>query len=148
MSIELDGGFIDPAAAAIQDDRLTALNERLEAVEGFADIADRLLAVGDLRWADVDNDYRLLAINSALRRQLESISAALLHCRQDGAGHECDGPRTSVAHAWSPRRAAIARAAAVRLSSRTWPCTSLVMEIEECPSSPDTSLSGTPAASH
>ena len=37
-------------------------------------------------WADVDADYRLLAINSGLRRQLESIRAAALLGRQD-LGH-------------------------------------------------------------
>ncbi len=68
-------------------DRATPLLERIEAVEGFACVAaDRLLTIGELMWADVDADYRLLAINSALRRQLESIRAAALLGRQD-LGH-------------------------------------------------------------
>ena len=67
-------------------DRATPLTERIEAIEGFADMAERMLAVGNLKWADVDADYRLLAINSALRRQLESIRAAVLLGRH-GLGH-------------------------------------------------------------
>jgi hypothetical protein len=56
----------------------TPLSERIEATEGFAEIASRLLIVGDLKWVEVEADYRLLAVNSALRRQLESIRAAVL----------------------------------------------------------------------
>lgn len=63
--------------------RATPLTERIGAVEEFADVAARLLSVGDLRWADVEVEYRLLAVNSALRRQLESIRAAVLLSRQD-----------------------------------------------------------------
>jgi hypothetical protein len=67
-------------------DNATPLSERIEAVEGFAEMATRLLTVGELKWAAVDADYRLLAINSALRRQLESIRGASLLGRQD-LGH-------------------------------------------------------------
>ncbi len=56
----------------------TPLSERIEATEGFAEIASRLLIAGDLKWVEVEADYRLLAVNSALRRQLESIRAAVL----------------------------------------------------------------------
>jgi hypothetical protein len=67
-------------------DHATPLTERIAAIEGFVEVAGRLLTVGDLKWADVEADYRLLAINSALRRQLESIRAAVLLGRQD-LGH-------------------------------------------------------------
>lgn len=63
-----------------------SLAERVEAVEGFIEIAGRLVAVGDLKWVDVEADYRLLAINVALRRQLESIRGAVVLARQD-LGH-------------------------------------------------------------
>ncbi|MFK0244598.1 DUF5677 domain-containing protein [Amycolatopsis azurea] len=66
-----------------RDDRLA---DRIEAVEGFIEIAERLVAVGDLKWTDVEADYRLLAINVALRRQLESLTAAVVLARQD-LGH-------------------------------------------------------------
>jgi hypothetical protein len=59
---------------------------RVDAVEAFIEVAGRLVAVGDLKWVDVDADYRLLAINVALRRQLESIRAAVVLARQD-LGH-------------------------------------------------------------
>jgi hypothetical protein len=62
------------------------LVERVDAVEAFIEIAGRLVAVGDLKWVDVEDDYRLLAINVALRRQLESIRAAVVLARQD-LGH-------------------------------------------------------------
>lgn len=42
--------------------------------------------MGDLKWVDVEADYRLLAINVALRRQLESIRSAVILARQD-LGH-------------------------------------------------------------
>jgi len=61
----------------------TPLSERVEAVEDFLEVAARLLAVGDLNWAEVDADYRLLAVNAALRRQPESIRAATVLARQD-----------------------------------------------------------------
>ncbi|WP_204017919.1 DUF5677 domain-containing protein [Sphaerimonospora thailandensis] len=76
----------EPAAAA----DLTGLvghtagvTERVEAVEAFIDVASRLVAVGDLRWAEVEADFRLLAINVALRRQLESLRAAAMLTRQN-----------------------------------------------------------------
>lgn len=73
-----------------EDEGLTgeelSLLQRVEAVESFVEIARRLLVLGDLQWADAQADYRLLAINSALRRQVESIEAACLLCR-NGLGH-------------------------------------------------------------
>lgn len=63
-----------------------SLVERVEAVEAFIEIAGRLVAVGDLKWVDVEADYRLLAINVALRRQFESIRGAVIFARQD-LGH-------------------------------------------------------------
>lgn len=62
------------------------VGERVAALEEFIDVAGRLLAVGDLSWAAVEADYRLLAINSALRRQMESMRAATVLARQD-LGH-------------------------------------------------------------
>jgi hypothetical protein len=67
-------------------DSATPLSERIDAVESFADVAARLLAVGELTWAAVGADFRLLAINAAFRRQLESIRAAILLGRHD-LGH-------------------------------------------------------------
>jgi len=67
-------------------DHSGGLVERVDAVEAFIEVAGRLVAVGDLKWVDVEADYRLLAINVALRRQLESIRAAVLLARQD-LGH-------------------------------------------------------------
>lgn len=67
-------------------DRSVPIGERVDAVEEFIDVAGRLLAVGDLSWAAVEADYRLLAINSALRRQMESMRAATVLARTD-LGH-------------------------------------------------------------
>jgi hypothetical protein len=67
-------------------DRGRHLEERVEAVEAFIEIAGRLVTVGDLKWADVEADYRMLAVNVALRRQLESIRGAAVLARQD-LGH-------------------------------------------------------------
>jgi hypothetical protein len=64
----------------------SSLNERIQALEAFIETASRMTIVGELSWADVDSDYRLLAINSALRRQLESISAAVLLAKHE-LGH-------------------------------------------------------------
>lgn len=64
----------------------TALNERIAAVQDFVELSARLLTVGQLTWADVESDYRLLGINAALRRQLESLQAAVVLARQD-LGH-------------------------------------------------------------
>jgi len=66
--------------------RSTPLAERVQALEVFAVIAAKMVSVGDLQWSAVDDDYRLLAINSALRRQLENIRATALLARQD-LGH-------------------------------------------------------------
>lgn len=63
-----------------------SLMDRIKAVEGFIEIAERLIAAGDLKWADVEADYRLLAVNVALRRQLESLRAAVVLAQQD-LGH-------------------------------------------------------------
>jgi len=64
----------------------TPIEERISAVEDFVEIASRLLIVGDLKWAEVEADCRLLAINAALRRQLESTRAAVLLAHQN-LGH-------------------------------------------------------------
>jgi hypothetical protein len=64
----------------------TSLARRVEAAERFIDIAGQLVVVGELEWAAVDADYRLLAINSSLRRQLETLTAAVLLAKQD-LGH-------------------------------------------------------------
>ncbi len=64
----------------------TSLAKRVEAVERFIDIAGQMVVVGELEWAAVDADYRLLAINSSLRRQLETLTAAVLLAKQD-LGH-------------------------------------------------------------
>jgi hypothetical protein len=45
-----------------------------------------MVVVGELKWAAVDANYRLLAINSSLRRQLETIAAAIMLAKQD-LGH-------------------------------------------------------------
>ena len=67
-------------------DSATPLSEQIEAVEGFAEVAARLMIIRELKWAAVEADYRLLEVNSAMRRQLESIRAATLLGRQD-LGH-------------------------------------------------------------
>lgn len=67
-------------------DNSVPINERVDAVEEFIDVAGKLLIVGDLSWAAVEADYRLLAINSALRRQMESMQAATVLARKD-LGH-------------------------------------------------------------
>lgn len=80
----------DPLTPGVDSSALTDpglhFDERIEAVEGWAQVLGRLLDVGELKWAEVEADYRLLAINSALRRQLESTRAAVLLARQ-GLGH-------------------------------------------------------------
>jgi hypothetical protein len=72
-------------AVAVPGEDLTdeekSLLRRVDAVEDFVALARRLISVEDLKWADASADYRLLAINVALRRQLESIDAACLLCR-------------------------------------------------------------------
>jgi hypothetical protein len=63
-----------------------SLLERVEAVESFVGLVRRVVVVEDLKWAEIAVDPRGLAINVALRRQLESIDAACQMCR-DGLGH-------------------------------------------------------------
>jgi hypothetical protein len=53
------------------------LQTRVEAVEAFISLADRLFEIRAIEWSAVEDDYRLLAINGAFRRQLESIKAAI-----------------------------------------------------------------------
>ena len=67
-------------------EHMDSVAARVQAVDAFADMAGRLLIVGELEWRKVAEDYRLLAINVALRRQLESINAAVVLARQD-LGH-------------------------------------------------------------
>jgi uncharacterized protein DUF5677 len=55
-------------------------------VEAFMSLVDRLFEVHAIEWSAVEDDYRLLAINGAFRRQLESIKAAILLTKQ-GLGH-------------------------------------------------------------
>jgi hypothetical protein len=69
--------------SADDDDPLSA---RIQAIESFAEIADRMVIVGELKWATIAADYRLLAINAAMRRQGESIRATILLSRQN-LGH-------------------------------------------------------------
>lgn len=59
---------------------------RVDAAEEFLRVAERLVILSQLKWADVEADYRLLAINSALRRQLECLSGAVALARS-GLGH-------------------------------------------------------------
>ncbi len=62
------------------------LQARLEAVEAFVSLADRLFQIGPIEWSAAADDYRLLAINAAFRRQLESIKATVLLTKQN-LGH-------------------------------------------------------------
>ncbi len=55
-------------------------------MEAFVSLADRLFEIRGIEWSAVEDDYRLLAVNAAFRRQLESIKAAVLLTRQD-LGH-------------------------------------------------------------
>lgn len=99
MSAPNDAPDADSAGAASASDSADVaerLSERVEAVEAFVDIASRLTAVGDLKWADVEADYRLLAINVALRRQLESMRAATTLARQDLGHHAVAFVRASL----------------------------------------------------
>jgi hypothetical protein len=75
----------EPRAAAAHAGA-SKLGERIDGVAAFINVAKRLLVVGDLPWADAQADLRLLAINSALRRQIESLEASVLLARQ-GLGH-------------------------------------------------------------
>jgi len=60
------------------------LQARVEAVEAFISLADRLFEIHVIEWSAVEDDWRLLAINGAFRRQLESITAAILLTKQGG----------------------------------------------------------------
>jgi hypothetical protein len=51
--------------------------ERARAVGALLTAARRLIEVGDLRWEEVQEDYRLLVVNYVIRRQPESLEAAL-----------------------------------------------------------------------
>lgn len=59
---------------------------RIKAVEDFIGLTDRLIVAGELKWSDFEADYRLLAVNVCLRRQIESMRAATSLARQD-LGH-------------------------------------------------------------
>ena len=45
-----------------------------------------MLTARDLKWAYAEKDYRLLGVNTSLRRQQENIRAAILLSRHD-LGH-------------------------------------------------------------
>ena len=78
-----DVAWVDPRA----DQSLAPeLQARVEAVEAFISLADRLFEIHVIEWSAVEDDWRLLAINGAFRRQLESITAAILLTKQ-GLGH-------------------------------------------------------------
>jgi Family of unknown function (DUF5677) len=62
------------------------LQARVEAVEALVSLADRLFEIRGIEWSAVEGDYRLLAVNAAFRRQLESIRAAVILTKQD-LGH-------------------------------------------------------------
>src|SRR4051794_17411361 len=74
-----DVGLIVPGEALADEEQ--SLLRRVHAVEDFVTLASRLVFVEDLKWAYISAGYQLLAINVALRRQLESIDAACLLCR-------------------------------------------------------------------
>jgi hypothetical protein len=59
---------------------------RAEAVEELVSLADRLFVIRGIEWSAVEDDYRLLAVNMAFRRQLGSIKAAVVLTRQN-LGH-------------------------------------------------------------
>ncbi|CAM5343202.1 hypothetical protein STANM337S_01146 [Streptomyces tanashiensis] len=63
-----------------------SLQNRIGAVEEFAALMDQVARVGDLDWSKQAADFRLLAVNVSLRRQIESIKAATILARQD-LGH-------------------------------------------------------------
>ena len=62
------------------------LAKRILALEAVLVDAKKLVSVGDLKWDDVMSDLRLLAVNHILRRQLESLDAALALAKM-GLGH-------------------------------------------------------------
>ncbi|WP_246332312.1 DUF5677 domain-containing protein [Streptomyces rutgersensis] len=63
-----------------------SLQDRIEAVEEFAALVDQIVHIGDLDWSKHEFDFRLLAVNVSLRRQVESIQAATILARQN-LGH-------------------------------------------------------------
>lgn len=63
-----------------------SLIKRIHALEAVLVDAKKLVSVGDLKWDDVMSDLRLLAVNNILRRQLESLDAALALAKT-GLGH-------------------------------------------------------------
>jgi len=68
-------------------DAASLLQRRIAAVQEFSDLADQLFKIGDVDWSEaMGRDLRLLAVNAAFRRQLESIRAALVLARA-GLGH-------------------------------------------------------------
>ena len=54
------------------------LLDRVRAVEKMLVEANKIIVIGDMKWEEVEADLRLLAINHALRRQLEGLDGALL----------------------------------------------------------------------
>ncbi|MFE0463729.1 DUF5677 domain-containing protein [Kitasatospora sp. NPDC058965] len=77
---ETSGAAAEPAGGSEN------LMRRIEVTEEFIELANRLLEVGDLKWSEVVADYRRLAVNACLRRQIESMKAATILARQD-LGH-------------------------------------------------------------
>jgi hypothetical protein len=69
-----------------QDGEENELQARVAAVEEFLQVADRLFQIGEIKWTAVVDDYRLLAINASIRRQLEAIRAGVVLVHQD-LGH-------------------------------------------------------------
>lgn len=64
----------------------SSLKARVAAVEGLLRVTDSVIEVGSVGWDASLGDLRLLAANAAMRRQLESIKAAVLLARQ-ALGH-------------------------------------------------------------
>src|SRR4051812_42286425 len=62
------------------------LHERVAAAKDYVALAERMFSFGALDWQEAQQDYRLVAINSSLRRQNESMRAAVQLCEQ-GLGH-------------------------------------------------------------
>ncbi|MFF3896860.1 DUF5677 domain-containing protein [Streptomyces sp. NPDC001812] len=60
--------------------------KRIVAVEEFTELVNQVVAVGSLDWSKHEEDFRLLAVNVSLRRQIESMRAATILARQ-GLGH-------------------------------------------------------------
>jgi hypothetical protein len=87
---------VNPDQSGGADQHTARFVERVEAVAAFAEVAERLIVVGDLEWADAEADWRTLAVNVCLRRQQEQLRAAVLLARQS-LGHLAVGyVRTSL----------------------------------------------------